>query len=180
MFSCLVIGELVGFAVSGLLVGLPALMAVETVRGAFGALLVVEVDQRSLGVILDTGDQLFDTVQFAPHLAPVLPGGEPFARPLLQFIDFLHEIDYLPEGLGLLVLLLRGLLSSVLDLVGFLRDIGDSVLQGLVEGEVEPAERALLCDGQQLLLADLLRRPLPADYLLLQRAEAKHMKNETL
>lgn len=83
MFSCLVIGELVGFAISGLLVGLPALVAVETVRGAFRALLVVEVDQRSLGVIFDTGDQLFDTVQFAPHLTPILPGGESFARPLL-------------------------------------------------------------------------------------------------
>lgn len=45
---------------------------------------------------------------------------------------------------------------------------------------VESAEGALLCDGEELLLADLLGGPLPADDLLLEGAEAKHMKNETL
>jgi hypothetical protein len=45
------------------------------------------------------------------------------------------------------VLLSRDLLRPVLNLVGFLGDIGDSGLECLVEGEVESAERALLCDG---------------------------------
>jgi len=51
------------------------------------------------------------------------------------------------------MLLLMVLLCFVLDFVGLLGDVCDSGLECLAEGEVESAERALLCDGQQLLLA---------------------------
>ena len=38
------------------------------------------------------------------------------------------------------MLLLRDLLCFVLDLIGFLGDVGDSELECLIEGEVESAE----------------------------------------
>lgn len=78
------------------------------------------------------------------------------------------------------MMLLFDLLGFILDFIGFLGEIGDSVLEGLVEGEVESAEGALLGDGEELLLGELLGGSLPADDLLFERAEAKHMKNETL
>lgn len=66
------------------------------------------------------------------------------------------------------MLLLGELLGFVLDLVGFLGDVVYSGLKGLVEGEIKAAEGTLLCDGEELLLTDLLRGPFSTDDLLFE------------
>lgn len=62
VFPLLVVRELVGLSISGLLVGLSTVVAVEAVRRSLGAFLVIEVDEGSLGIIFDAGDELLDTI----------------------------------------------------------------------------------------------------------------------